>query len=138
MSSAVIKINLTNEQIKKLKSGKSIQLKPYQLSSGKQEVRLTNAQVATFVKNRKGNKGMRLKMSKEQIGANPLLFALLAPLVEKGISNLVRGKNVFTGKGIKKKTTPRAKTTSKKTTKGKGMFLPRGAKTGRGMSVPRG
>jgi len=75
---------------------------------------------------RKKNNNNRPRTTQQ--GGNPLLFALLAPIVETAISRAVSGKNIITGRGA---------VGVKKTTRGKGQYVPgRRVRSGRGMKLP--
>ena len=98
------KMDLTLDQAKRLKQGKPIRLSHEQLTSnqGDVDLALTFQQVKQVESAKKRQKGIQIKFDQEQLGGNPLLFSLLGSLVPevvKGVSNLVRGKNLFTGKG---------------------------------------
>jgi hypothetical protein len=128
-----IKINLTDNQISKLRAAHNkkravtIRLKHEQLTLlGKHTINLTPLQYKKLVsaKNSKAKRGVQLTFTHTQIGGfwGTLLSTLasaVAPTVVKGISNLINKKPFFEGDGLQK---PKKK---KKThaKRGKGLFL---------------
>ncbi len=89
MFNEIVMTDLTKIQKKQLEKGNSIRLKPYQLKGGKDYLHLNMDQFKKWKSNQKKDKGMILKMTKEQVGANPVLLALaetVLPLVlEKSV-----------------------------------------------------
>lgn len=93
MFNEIVMTDLTKEQKKALQKGKNIRLKPYQLKGGKDYLHLTMPQFKKWKSNQKKEKGMILKMTKEQVGANPLLVALaetvLPMMLEKSVEVII-------------------------------------------------
>lgn len=102
----IVMTSLTADQMKKLKKGKPVRLTPSQLQGGTGYLHLDMDQFKKFKSNKKKGKGMNIKMSEKQIGANPLLMTIAEvafPLVaEKAIDTIMNTLN-SDGKSKKKK-----------------------------------
>jgi ribosomal protein S4 len=128
---------LTQDQAKKLAKGKNIRISQEQVKQNTHTVHgFDIATIKKIERARKGNKGTTIKMTQTQQGKNPLLMALLSAVAPElidagitGVSRLVSGKNLITGKGVKKKVP------LKKSAVGKGMTAPH-AQPGHGMYMP--
>jgi ribosomal protein S4 len=129
---------LTQDQAKKLAKGKNIRISQEQVKQNTHTVHgFDIATIKKIERARKGNKGTTITLTKEQQGANPLLFALLSAVAPElldagitGVSRLVKGKNMLTGKGCVKKKVP-----LKKRAIGGGLTAPH-AQPGHGMYMP--
>jgi hypothetical protein len=148
---------LTPAQAKNLAKGKNIRISQEQVKQNTHTVHgFDIATIKKIERARKGNKGTTITLTKEQQGANPLLFALLSAVAPElldagitGVTRLVKGQNMLTGKGCVKKKVPLKKSAAGKgvVLPGKGLFMPgmkpnrrkRGAGIlipGRGMVIP--
>lgn len=126
MATISIKINLTDNQLSKLRAAHkkkravTIRLKHEQLTlMGKHSLNITPIQYKKIMsaKNSKAKRGVQLSFTHSQIGGFwGTLFGAIAPVVVKGISNLIQKKPFFAGEGMHHKKKQRVK-------KGKGLFL---------------
>lgn len=89
----IVTTDLTKDQIKKLKKGQNIRLKPSQLQKGSGYLHLNMEQYKKWKSSAKKGKGMNLKFPQEQVGMNPLLMTIAEvamPLVaEKAIDTII-------------------------------------------------
>jgi hypothetical protein len=126
MATISIKINLTDNQISKLRAAHNkkravtIRLKHEQLTlTGKHTITITPLQYKKIMsaKNSKAKRGVQLTFTHAQIGGFwGALLSAVAPTLIKGVTNLIQKKPFFAGDGMHHKKKHRVK-------KGKGLFL---------------
>jgi hypothetical protein len=103
-------MSLTKLQLNKLKKNETVRVSNEQLSQTTHRVDGMDYDLIRKINlARKNGRGVQFSLNNQQLqsGGNPILLGLAAsilePIVEKGLSNLIEGKNIITGKGLPSK-----------------------------------
>lgn len=95
-----VNLSPTQLQLKSLAKGKTVQLKYNQINGGPHTFVVDQIIHKRILNARRKETGVRLQLSREQIGKNPFLMAIAGFVADKVISGAYKGvKKLVTGHG---------------------------------------